>query len=348
MEGAPTMVNTLRDAFSARLNKRSAPARPIRSASSEPILALMEGADMDDPMLRDAQWVRYPPGVSNVFIPLTSRGGASAGVCLYPASRWTGLLGQWATYTAIRVLGPRALPGKRYSWSPPTDASVWRKLRAEWDAALGPVDEIAVYERLQSTRSGVGLMLLSGGRPLAFVKVQETGEALRRERELLELLADVELPGVFVPRVVASGVVADWEWLALTPLPTGPHRPARGIDPEGFSAALSDALLPVLARPDGIPTDWQPMHGDLTPWNVRRVRDGRLCLLDWESADWGPPGADAAYYRCVAAVIYGDPPGRASRDVVEHWSSVLSQRLESEPDAHLNTRMAAVLQQMVD
>jgi thiamine kinase-like enzyme len=38
------------------------------------------------------------------------------------------------------------------------------------------------------------------------------------------------------------------------------------------------------------------VHGDLTPWNLRRTPRG-LVLFDWESTGWGEPGSDLALYR---------------------------------------------------
>ena len=45
-----------------------------------------------------------------------------------------------------------------------------------------------------------------------------------------------------------------------------------------------------------IPSHWQPIHGDLVPWNLREDNEGQLWLLDWEDAGWGPPLADYVRY----------------------------------------------------
>jgi aminoglycoside phosphotransferase (APT) family kinase protein len=69
------------------------------------------------------------------------------------------------------------------------------------------------------------------------------------------------------------------------------------------------------------------MHGDLTPWNLRELPDGRLILFDWEDAAWGPPHADMVLYRCTDAAVrkrYRGVPdaGEAAR----YWLSVIAER----------------------
>ena len=46
------------------------------------------------------------------------------------------------------------------------------------------------------------------------------------------------------------------------------------------------------------------MHGDLTPWNIRTV-GGEQWLIDWEDAQWAPPGADAAYFDLTRRALTG-------------------------------------------
>jgi hypothetical protein len=54
-----------------------------------------------------------------------------------------------------------------------------------------------------------------------------------------------------------------------------------------------------------VPAHWAPMHGDLTPWNLREAPRHGLLLYDWERAGWGPPGADEVLYRVTEADVHG-------------------------------------------
>lgn len=48
-----------------------------------------------------------------------------------------------------------------------------------------------------------------------------------------------------------------------------------------------------------------PMHGDFAPWNVRVLPDGRIAVIDWEHAAWGPPDADLAYLDAASRAMRG-------------------------------------------
>jgi thiamine kinase-like enzyme len=66
-----------------------------------------------------------------------------------------------------------------------------------------------------------------------------------------------------------------------------------------FESDLAERLsgLPLPDDAESKPTDGLvPVHGDLTPWNLRRTPRG-LVLFDWESAGWRAPGSDLALYR---------------------------------------------------
>src|SRR5690606_20954278 len=61
-----------------------------------------------------------------------------------------------------------------------------------------------------------------------------------------------------------------------------------------------DSALGSWPRGPDVPPHWRPMHGDLTPWNLRETM-GRLFLIDWEHVKWAPPHADNILYRVAAA-----------------------------------------------
>ena len=45
-------------------------------------------------------------------------------------------------------------------------------------------------------------------------------------------------------------------------------------------------------RPPGVPDHYVPIHGDITPVNVRMDTKGQVWLVDWDKVDWGPPLGD--------------------------------------------------------
>jgi Phosphotransferase enzyme family len=96
-----------------------------------------------------------------------------------------------------------------------------------------------------------------------------------------------------VPACTASFRVGDWAVRQHELLPQY-HRPA-GWNPERIRRVAADvclALADALEKPADTPSHWRPMHGDLVPWNLREDNRGRLWLMDWEDAAWGPPLGD--------------------------------------------------------
>jgi Phosphotransferase enzyme family len=65
-----------------------------------------------------------------------------------------------------------------------------------------------------------------------------------------------------------------------------------------------EAAVYQLADDEPLPACWQ--HGDFTPWNIRRVVDGRLLLLDWEEARrYGLPLCDAFHFLHMQDFLFG-------------------------------------------
>ena len=79
--------------------------------------------------------------------------------------------------------------------------------------------------------------------------------------------------------------------------------------PECVEAALYE-----LADDEPLPACWQ--HGDFTPWNIRRVVDGRLVLLDWEEARRdGLPLCDAFHFLHMQDFLFGKRARLHAEDV---------------------------------
>ena len=130
-------------------------------------------------------------------------------------------------------------------------------------------------------------------------------------------------------------------------MPLFPHRPPRNPPLARIVEDLQDRLAPVL---DGraVPSHWRPMHGDLTPWNLRRVCPWALWLLDWEEVGWGPPGADEVYYSATASVLLGARPRTECNDAeaVRFWQRRVGSRPSGDFDRVLNDALVGILATM--
>lgn len=297
--------------------------------------------------LEDLRCVRFPPGSGNVLVPrAASRASAAAGVSLYTASRPIPLLLQTAAWTCARLAGPRVLPGSPSAWTPPVPSAAWDDLAAQWERVLGPVDELAIYERKQASRSGIGLLLQRAGRPRAFVKLRRGGEGLHAEQRILHALTARRPRSFEIPEPLGEGGVGEWRWSALSPLPPRPTRPC--FDAGAVLRELPELLADCVARPVPSPPASAPMHGDLTPWNLRRAGRGRPWLIDWEDAGYGPTGADEVYFSATAAVLRRQRSAGASREprAVAHWLAVVAARSPRDADRELNLRLREQLRSM--
>ena len=84
------------------------------------------------------------------------------------------------------------------------------------------------------------------------------------------------------------------------------------------------------------------MHGDLTPWNLRRERE-RLVLIDWERAGWGPVGADQTlYWASAQALGMAVPDCEPTVPGAKFWLDRLSDDT-TERDDRLRRRMEQLL-----
>jgi len=203
---------------------------------------------------------------------------------------------------------------------------------------MGKYDGAAIVERRQASRDGFACLLLSGGDPLGFVKVRRQEAGISMELRVLE--RDARTVRFQKPSVLGAGTIDGWHWVALSPIPPVIHRLVADPDLDRLGEDVRMLLERVL--PPG-PSGWQPMHGDLTLWNLRSAGPGRPWLLDWEHAAWGPQGADSAYFRATRAVLRGTDPGVASQEVVDFWLARVLERSTTDSDSRLNQRLVEVL-----
>jgi hypothetical protein len=281
----------------------------------------------------------FPPGWGHIKVPVSSKRAALAGLALYSPCRPRGVWAQRAARACVAIFGPRALPGWSFPWIPMSEME-WLELSDAWRRELGAFDDAAGYSRLQASRTGFGLLLLRKGSPIAFVKLRHGDCAsLSNERLAMEAVWSYRPRAFQVPEPLRSGSTGGWHYLASAPLPEGLHRPPRNPP---LAAIIEEvgAALAGLPRPLDTPDHWRPMHGDLAPWNLRRLRGGSLVLIDWENAGWAPPGADEVFYRATwAALGHRLPEGCDTGEAVQFWR----ERVPAQPENARDRRLAQAL-----
>jgi hypothetical protein len=288
-------------------------------------------------------FIRPRAGHRNVLVPNGSRRAALAGISLLTRSRPAALAAQWLLYGAVAAAGPRIIPGPRTPWRPPGEPDRWRELAAR----LGPFDEMAVYERPQASRQGVAAILLRSGRPVGFLKLRADRAELDREAQALEAFPSGQASAFRVPRLLDRDTTAGWHWMVIEAMPPRPARPAHRPDVDEIVDDLQRHLASVLPRPAGTPGHWLPMHGDLTPWNLRKCGPGLPWLIDWEDASWAPPGADRVYFAATRTAVFGTAPETARpAEAIEFWLRRVACRCDSDGDSALKAGLLAALEAM--
>lgn len=297
----------------------------------------------------------FPPGWNHILVPVGSRAGARIGLAMYTPCRRRGEMLQDAAWALVNAFGPAALPGRRRSWAPPMDTGSWEALLGEVRDAVGSFDGHAVYERREG-RPGVLLVLIRDDTPLGFAKIRfgdDTADGDIAAEAAALRRAEAAAPSSFsVPRMLATGAVAGWSYAVTTPMPPGRHRMPKAPNLVAVGADI-ESMFAGAERPEDIPAHWAPMHGDLTPWNLRTVA-GETWLIDWETSGWGPPGADEALYRANAGALGRPVQGPDSRDLGEaaaYWIERIStrrarRRADDEPDPPVEATTLEALRAM--
>lgn len=224
---------------------------------------------------------------------------------MYAPTKWTGVWVQRGAWFATWLLGPRALPARSVKvTSPLGEGAPWEALLDDWRDQLGPFDGVAMYRPPDAGRVGLAVLLLSDDRPVAFVKVRRGSEAAKLENETQALgLMNTFTPKTFgIAAALVSGHRGGWDYLAIAPMAGRLHRVPRRPPLPKIVDEIQGGLSG-LPKPDGTPDHWLPMHGDLTPWNLRQVAGQGLVLFDWEAAGWGPPGSDLVMYLSSAGAL---------------------------------------------
>jgi hypothetical protein len=302
----------------------------------------MPGSVMIEERFKD-----FPPGWGHIAVPTSGRGAALAGLAMYSACTPKAILAQRVARAAVRLFGARALPGAAVTWQPPAPPDVWEALCDEWRRDLGAFDTLATYHRVNS-RAGVAMLLISNGRPVAFVKLRgDDASRLEREGQAARAVWAFQPRTFVIPQPLTSGAIQEWHYLAVSALPSQPHLPATNPPLEEIVEEIASALES-LPRASDTPAHWRGMHGDFTPWNLRQIASTRY-LIDWEDASFAPPGADRVLYEATdAALKRGVTPPRLPVEAVEYWMRRVEQRpAGSDREKRLRDSLMAALRAMV-
>ncbi len=263
---------------------------------------------------------------------------------LYSASRPLPLFAQRALWAAARVTRGRMVLGRPEHWVPPVDEETFASLWAAWcRLAEGPVDGLAVYERMQGTHTSLTVLLCAEHRSM-FIRVRRNPADLALESRISEAARARPALQFRVPAILGAGQENGYHWTAYEPMALRPHGPARHA-PLELTEQVARLVESVIPRPADVPSHWRGSHGDLTPWNLRRSHTGRW-LIDWEDARWAPPGADYVYFAAVRTALNGKRVSRLEladeyREAEQYWAAAIRLRstvsLEQRLDSRLQT-----------
>jgi hypothetical protein len=257
------------------------------------------------------------------MIPTSSRGEFTAGLAMWSACRPHARLMQRALWFTGLVLTPRLLPFGKAEWEPPMSEGAWNSHRNAWRGWFGRFDHWAAYHPSQPERQGFALLLFLDQEPVGFVKSRPEWDFAAEFRAQASV-QDAETFQVPTPAGVFNE--GGWSSLGMTPLPPKIHKPGVVADPERLTEEISELLEVGQTLPEG----WSPAHGDLGPWNLRRVGQSRPFLFDWEHAAPMPSGSDLVFYvtaaRAMGINVTNRTPLHEYREAIKYWSREIPDR----------------------
>lgn len=261
------------------------------------------------------------PPDRHLLIPLTSAKEARAGIAMFPACRTRSIVSQRLAWILVSVAGSRLLPLPTIDWRPPFDVGLWQQMSRAWEVSIGNHDGMVVHQRRPAGREGFSVLLLNDGEPVAFVKVRPApSPAIETESKALEAMAG-RSGSLTVARVMDRDTIEGWCYLAMTPQEPIIHTVVGRNALRDIGDEIAKRLGSKWARPAHVSRRWVPIHGDLTPWNLRKL--GRsIVLFDWEDATWGPAGADELWYDTAVGALglRADTSGKTfTREAFEFW-----------------------------
>ena len=229
-----------------------------------------------------------------------SSGRSATGVkALAGTSDWRRALLDTFGVGILAAVGANRLPTTDWPQWPPVE---WHALDAGLRRRLAGFRILGAVVPRQPDRHRLSLVGGISG-TLVVVKLGRPDDGLEREALVLEMLARNPLPSIATAALLDAGTIEIEDhavaFLASSGLSIHRQRPAIDEPLRTFESDLAERLggLPPPADARSKSTDGLiPVHGDLTPWNLRRTPRG-LVLFDWEATGWGAPGSDLARYR---------------------------------------------------
>ena len=249
-------------------------------------------------------WNRIP-GSRRLLVKATStRSTSRLARTLSGTSDWRRDLVDRAGFAAMLAVGPARLsPAAQLDWPATGFAEIEEIIRRD----LPGLNLFGIAIPRQTGRERLSALGRITGN-LAVLKLGGADPALKREYDVLELLAREPMPGITTPTPLAYGEVViatqPVTYLLTTAVSLLHQRVAMDEPLLTFERDLAQRLSS-LPRPEGSigsGNDLVPVHGDLTPWNLRRTPRG-LALFDWESAGWGERGSDLVRYRAACVEV---------------------------------------------
>lgn len=236
-------------------------------------------------------WMNLPrKGAPRWYLPKVPRAVARKGLSIHQPMSPKALVGWLVARAAVNLGAARLAPNGD---PPPRDVT---DLVAEH---LSPSLHVAVARVYEQARYSC-LAMNDAGSAVAFAKIglgPEGRERLNREADATEKWA------ALLPAPLAAPALLGREprLLLFEPVSWRPRlRPWRL--PTDVAAAMGRFYAPLGDGPESGPT-----HGDFTPWNLLRAKEGWL-LIDWELATGaGPPFFDPWHYLVQAHALLGRP-----------------------------------------
>ena len=189
-----------------------------------------------------------------------------------------------ALSAVLATPGVRRLVSGRHELELPFDSATFHRIRE----AITNVVEQNTWAVFQSAWHTQRLIVFSFDRNSLCAGVTHVGPI---HESLFHPSASGDI--VMVPKNLGITRVDEWELHTLEAIPPW-HRP-HPWDAERLSAIVADIERIVandIPKPSGGAADLVPIHGDLTPWNLRLAGTDSPWLFDWEWAGWGPVHSD--------------------------------------------------------
>lgn len=193
---------------------------------------------------------------------------------------------------ALTRLSIRMVPGSDIVWEP----AIEREQFAEWlsraeDSMGCHIPWWVVQLPQDRRRRRFNLLLLNADRvPVGFAKFT-MNVSNPMSLKALERFGSEPPRSFWAPKLVLAEQLGSYSSVLTTAMPNRPHRPAH-LDRECRRAILHE----IRVRLDDLSTSEVTMHGDFSPWNVRRFSGGDVAVVDWEEVTSGVAGADELWY----------------------------------------------------